>query len=95
MSTVKKEEILEDIKSSPCFSLMVDETSNVNNQKHMAVGVKYIKDGKAKISFVEDVELADGKAATILSTLAPIVDKCGGIEKMAGFVSDGTSAMTG
>ena len=31
MSTVKKEEILEDVKSSPCFSLIVDETSDVNN----------------------------------------------------------------
>ena len=31
MSTIKKEEILEDVKSSPCFSLIVDETSDVNN----------------------------------------------------------------
>lgn len=54
MSLVKEEEILDDIKINPCFSIIVDENSDINNRKHMAVGVKYLKDDKNKISFIQD-----------------------------------------
>lgn len=65
MSLVKEKEIV-DIKKGPCFSIMVDETSDINNRKPMAVGVKYLKDSKNKISFIHDSELDDGKAETII-----------------------------
>lgn len=56
VTLAKEEEILDDIKKSPCFSIMVDETSDVNNRKHMAVGVKYLKDGKNNTSFLYKIQ---------------------------------------
>lgn len=95
MSKTKEEEILKDINGSPFFSTLIDETSDINNRKHMAVVVKYLKDEETKISFVKDCHIPDGKADTIFKELAPIVEKCGNFSKMSGFTSDGASAMMG
>lgn len=95
MASTKEEELLQDIKNSPCFSILADETSDVTNRKHMAVAVKYLKDGNPKISFVKDCHLNDGKSETIFSELVSVIDEYGGFDKISGFTSDGASAMVG
>ncbi|KAG8180559.1 hypothetical protein JTE90_018179 [Oedothorax gibbosus] len=95
MASVKREEILQEINSSPCFSVLSDETSDLNNRKHMAVAVKYINKGAPKMAFVQDKQLPDGKAETIYRELIPIIDTCGSVEKLYSFTSDGAGAMIG
>ena len=40
-----------------------------NNRKHLAIAVKYLKDGENRISFTKDVEITDGRVVTIYSAL--------------------------
>lgn len=94
MAKTKEDEILEDISSSPCFSVLTDELSDITNRKHMAVAVKYMKNGNPKVSFVKDCHLRDGRSETIYSELLPIEDY-GGFKKMSGFTSDGAKAVGG
>lgn len=93
-TALAKEKILDSIRKSPCFKVMVIETSDVNKKKHIAVGVKYLKNGKNNVSFIQDSEIVDGKA-DIFSVLAPIIDKCGVITEKSGLVNDGAKAMIG
>ncbi|CAL1290531.1 unnamed protein product [Larinioides sclopetarius] len=95
MSSVKQEEVLNDIAKRPCFSVLVDESSDIHNRKYMAVAVKYVKEGVSKISFVEGKQINDGKADTIFSELIPVIENCGDFKKMCSFTSDGGSAMVG
>lgn len=95
MAKTKEDEILEEIKSSPCFSVSTDETCDVTNRKHMAIAIKYLKDGSPKVSFVKDCHLSDGKSETIFAELLPVIEEYGGFKKMVGFSSDGARAMVG
>lgn len=95
MSSVKKEDLIDEINESPSFAILTDESSDINNRKHLAVAVKYMKEGASKICFVDDKQIGDGKAETIFSQITPIVEECGGFEKMASFTSDRGSAMVG
>ena len=38
--------------------------------KHLAIAVKFMKDGENRITFIKDVEITDGKANTINSALS-------------------------
>lgn len=95
MATVQNNEILTNVNISPSYSLLIDETTDINNRKHLAIAAKYLKDGKTQISFIKDLEILDGKADTIFSALETEIEKCGGIGKMSGFGSDGASVMIG
>ena len=50
-----------------------------NNRKHLAIAEKYMEGGENKISFIKDVEIADGKSGTIYSALNAEVEKFGGV----------------
>lgn len=95
MADTQEENLREDITKSSCFSILADETSDTSNRKHMAVAVKYLKNGSPKVSFIKDIHLSDGKSDTIFSELVPAIEECGGFEKMSDFTSDGASAMVG
>ena len=48
-----------------------------NSWKHLAIAVKYVKDGENIICFIKVVEILDGKADTIFSALINEIEKCG------------------
>ena len=48
-----------------------------------------MEDGENRISFIKDVETTDGKADAIYSTISNKIAKCGGVENLSGFGSDG------
>ena len=47
--------------------------------------------GKNRILFVIDAEITDGKADTMYSALSNKIAKCGAVESLSGFGSDGVS----
>ena len=51
--------------------------------------------GESRISFIQDVEITNEKADTIYSALTNKVAKCGGIESLSWFGSDGASIIIG
>ena len=52
-----------------------------------------MKDGENRISFIKDVEITGGKPYTMYSALRNEIKKCGGVENLSGFASDGASVM--
>ena len=62
-----------------------------NNRKCLAIALKCMRDGENRISFIKDVEVADGKADIIYSVLSNEIEKYGRVESMSGFGSDGPS----
>ena len=52
-----------------------------------------MKDGENRISFIKDVEITYGKAGTIYSALSIEIVKCGGVEGLSKFGSDGAGVI--
>ena len=90
-------DILDEIKASPCFSLIIDETCDVTVREQLIIYIKYIgTDNAVKTSFVGICEVSAGDASTITSALLQFVDDNGlSRAKITGFGSDGASVMLG
>ena len=89
--------VMTDVRSSPCYSLMVDEVSDNRTIKHLAICTRYIDpDGDVKTAFMTDTELPTGTANVITNT---VVDKLKeqnlDVNDMSGFVSDGAAVFLG
>ena len=65
MGEVVLEPIKEEIQTSPVFSLLINETTDVSIIKQMIVYGCYIANGKTKTRFLGIVEISDGRAITI------------------------------
>ena len=70
-------------KNEPCPSF----------QGHLAIVVNYMKDGENRISFIKDVEATGKKADTIYSALSNEIEKCGEVECLSRFGSDGANVI--
>lgn len=91
------EPIKEELQSSPVFSLMIDETTDVSILKQMIIYCHYMCKGEVKTCFIGIIELADGKAVTITDAL---LEFCGKMEldvrkQLFALGSDGASVMLG
>ena len=89
--------IKEDMLTSPVFSLLIDETTDVSVVKQMIVYGRYLSAGEATTRFLGIVELHDGTATTITDALLQF---CREMEldihkKLVGLGSDGDSVMLG
>ena len=93
MAETQRGSIIDSISNSPYFSLMADETTDKSNRKHLAISARYIKDGNPVVSFVKDIEIPNGSAEKKISVINPIINDCGGYQKMSGFGSDGAAVM--
>ncbi|KAL3842529.1 hypothetical protein ACJMK2_020532 [Sinanodonta woodiana] len=74
------------IKYSPVYSIMADESTDVSNRKHLVVSAKYIDvvTGELQTEFAKDVELPDDVIQTKLS-----------LDNLVAFGSDGCNTMIG
>ncbi|XP_070559661.1 zinc finger protein 862-like isoform X2 [Ptychodera flava] len=72
IATVISDDIYKSIRSSPTFSLLMDETTDVAILKQLITYIKYIKttDNKCEVktAFVHIDDLADGKACSIVKS---------------------------
>ena len=64
-------------------------------QRHLVIAVKYMKDGVNRMSLINDVEIIDKKADAIYSALSNEIEKCGRVESLSRFGSDGAIATIG
>ena len=60
--TVIQREIVEEMKLSNVYAVMIDESTDLAVQKHLSVCVRYVKDGEAVTRFLANVFVADGKS---------------------------------
>ena len=93
---VKKEQMLQ-LNSSPFYSLMTDESTDVAVMKQLvAVARCILPSGVVKTMFLDITDLQDGTASTIEQSLLLCLERYGlDISKSRGFGSDGAAVMVG
>ena len=91
-----KQKQLQQVSSSPFYSVMIDESTDVAILKEMVVYARYISDGDVKTTFLHISELFNGKADTIESSLLACLEENDlPLSKLVGLGTDGASVMTG
>ena len=90
-------EQLKNLLSSPLYSIMIDETTDVAILKEMVVYVRYLSsEGKPCTQFLTITELPNGTAETVEKYLLRYLEsKTIPLSCMVGFGSDGAAVMTG
>lgn len=90
------EKIAEEVRSSPFYSVMVDETTDVATTNQLIVYLRYLKKGKSCTTFGGVVALPNGKADTIRQAILSFLDSNRlPLERMCAFGSDGAAVMVG
>ncbi|XP_045187150.2 zinc finger protein 862-like [Mercenaria mercenaria] len=97
MSQDIEETLRKRVTSSPAYSVMTDEATDIANRKHLAFCVKYVdsETGDVNVDFIKDVQVDDGKAETIFSETKVLVEEDLKFESFVGFGSDGCNTMVG
>ncbi|XP_061750011.1 uncharacterized protein LOC133549001 isoform X8 [Nerophis ophidion] len=97
LGEVIEEPVLSEIQSSKAITLEVDESTSVSTTKQFDVHVRYLdKEGRVFNQFLDLVELADGKAHTIVAAIKTAICKKGlPTERLYGLGTDGAAVMTG
>lgn len=89
---------MKEVKASPFFAILADETTDIAILEELILYVKYVSDkGIIKCLFLGTFELSNCKAQTITDKICSV---CNDLdlsmnEKMCGFESDGASTMIG
>ena len=98
LGEVISKKIFNELRASPYFSLMCDETTDVAVVKEVIIYARYIgTDRKVCTAFIGMMEVSDGTAKTILAALQKLCEKENlDIEnKLVAFGSDGAAIMIG
>ena len=92
-----EQEILVNLLTSPLYSIMIDETTDVSVLKELVVYALYLTTGaKVCTSFLAIIDLPNGTAETVERYLTTYLEsKNIPISRMVGFGTDGASVMTG
>lgn len=94
---VVEKRIKNGIRSSGSYGVMIDEYTDVNRRKHLAIVCRYIDcNGSSKLAFLHDCSLKNGKGETIYEAMKTYLESAEiPLENMTSFVSDGAPAMVG
>jgi hypothetical protein len=66
LSDEVRENIFNEMRKSPSYSLMFDEVVDITTHKHLAICSRYVDtDSNIKNAFVSDTRISDGRAETI------------------------------
>ena len=96
INSLVEEEVLQSVKASSFYSLMVDESTDVSILKQLVLYGRCVVNGAVKTRFLKIIDLADGKALTIVDSITKYLASVDlNIDKMSSFGSDGASVMTG
>lgn len=92
-----QQENVQHLLSSPCYSIMIDETTDISIIKEMVIYTRYISsEAEVCTSFLAIVELPNGTAETVEKALTTYLDDNNiPISSLVGFGTDGASVMTG
>ena len=94
--SVLTESLVSDIKSSPVYSIMLDESTDISVEKKLSICVRYLKLGEPQTIFLCNVDLPDGFAHTIISKVVEQFDKLGiELSKRTSLATDGAAVMMG
>ena len=91
-----EEKIDENLRESPFIGLVIDESTDVSVYKKLVMYARVVIKGHPAIHFLQDVNIIDGKAETIVKALEKFfTDKDLEMAKVTSMASDGASVMVG
>ena len=92
-----RQDELQHLFSSPCYSIMIDETTDIAIINEMVIYVRYLSpEAEICTSFLAILELNNGTAETVEKALLTYLeDSSIPLSSLVGFGSDGASVMTG
>ena len=95
--TIVEESVIAEVKESPCWSLLVDESNtNVISEKTIALVSKHLVNGEPVFRFLGLTQVTDASANGIMNTINLFITQKGlDIAKLRHFGSDGAATMTG
>ena len=97
LATVVETEKMQQLKSSPFYSLMTDESTDVAVLKQLVVVARCIlPSGVVETMFLDICDIQDGTAGTIEQSLLLCMERYGlDVSNLRGFGSDGAAVMVG
>ena len=98
ISSVIQRKVLEKVKDSTFFGLMIDESTDISVQGHLVVFVTYLEASLPITCFLDLLWIVDGKkdSKLIFDTLMNVVKTWGlDMKKCVGFGFDGAASMVG
>ena len=98
ISSVIQRKVLEKVRDSPFFGLMIDESTDISVQGHLVVFVTFLEASLPITCFLGLLWIVDGKkdSKLIFDTLMDAVKTWGlDMKKCVGFGSDGAASMVG
>ena len=96
LAMVVDEELVTMVDNSFCFSLMIDESTDIATMQTLIVYIRLVSKGEIITNFLELVKLPGGKADEIPGTLLDVMTSRNlPLEKLFGLATDGASVMTG
>ena len=96
ISKILTSELVLDLKMSPAYAIMLDESTDISITKHLSVCVRYEKNGKAVTKFLFNSCIRDGKSYTIVNCIPEEFQKLGiPLSKCTSIATDGAAVMTG
>ena len=96
-SRVLDDALIAELKQSHYYSILIDESTDVSVEKHLAIYVRYIGPNYKPVErLLQLTKRSGGDAATIHTALAQTLQARGlELSRGVGFASDGASVMTG
>ena len=90
---------MDEIRGSPFFSILIDESTDRTLEKHLIIYVLYLSEGgkgEPQCKFVRLLPVENGKAEGIYNTINEfILESNLDLKKLVAFASDGASSMVG
>jgi len=95
--TIVEESVIAEVKESPCWSLLVDESNtNIISEKTIALVSKHLVNGEPVFRFLGLTQITDASANGIMNVINLFINQKGlDITKLRHFGSDGAATMTG
>lgn len=96
IKTVMDQKLITRLSISPVVSIMVDESSLVDNSEYMALSVILFEDGRPHVEFLKLHKVHDVTSEGLFNAVCAVLSEYGiPIRKVYGFGTDGASSMTG
>jgi len=96
ITSIIKQELIYEIKNFPFWSIMIDETTLISDEKHLAIVSKYMSYNIPVLRFIGLIELEDCTANYIFEQILKFIQTNElDLDNLIHFGSDGISTIVG
>ena len=94
-----RESLLSEVKLSPCYSILIDESTDRTCESYLIVYLCYLKkggEGVPYIKFIELMPLSRGTGEVMFNSIRDLLRRCKlDLKKLVAIATDGAPYMTG